>query len=107
MDLELTPQQTQARDTARRFAREKLEAIGVEADRTHRFPSEAIDELSRLGMLGVFIPEKYGGADLDHVSYALVIEELAVARASTAVIVSAHSSLASWPMLRLRTQAQS
>ena len=99
MDLELTDAQRSARDTARRFAREKLERWGVEADRTHRYPTEAIAELSKLGMLGVFIPEQYGGAGLDNISYALVIEELAVACASTAVIVSAHSSLASWPIL--------
>jgi alkylation response protein AidB-like acyl-CoA dehydrogenase len=55
MDLELTEAQRSARDVARRFAREKLERGGVEVDRTHRFPLEAIRELSRLGMLGVFI----------------------------------------------------
>src|SRR5581483_11717972 len=68
MDLELNDTQRSARETARRFAR------------------EAIAELGRLGMMGVFIPQQYGGAGLDHVSYALVIEELAVECASTAVI---------------------
>jgi butyryl-CoA dehydrogenase len=106
MDLELNETQRSARDTARRFARERLSTAGVEADRTHRFPAEAIAELARLGMMGVFIPEKYGGAGLDHVSYALVIEELAVECASTAVIVSAHSSLASWPILGLGSEEQ-
>src|SRR6266481_4372006 len=106
MDLELTDAQRSARDTARRFAREKLERWGVEADRTHRYPAEAIAELSKLGMLGVFIPEQFGGAGLDNISYALVIEELAVACASTAVIVSAHSSLASWPILRTGDEKQ-
>src|SRR5215831_4682518 len=106
MELELTSAQRAARDTARRFAVEKLERIGVEADRTHRYPKEGIDELARLGMLGTFVPEKYGGAGLDQAAYALVIEELAVACAATAVIVSAHSSLASWPILGLGTDAQ-
>src|SRR5438552_12876905 len=106
MDLELTPQQTGVRDTARRFAREKLEAAGVETDRTHRFPAEIMAELGRLGMMGVFIPERYGGAGSDHVSYALAVEELAVACASTAVIVSAHCSLASWPILGLGSEEQ-
>jgi butyryl-CoA dehydrogenase len=106
MDLELTDDQRRARDTARRFAREKLERAGVEADRTHRFPAEAIAELGKLGMMGVFIPEKYGGAGLDHLAYALVVEELAVECASTAVIVSAHSSLASWPILGLCNENQ-
>src|ERR1700684_875810 len=106
MDLELTETQRRARDTARRFAREKLAKAGIETDRTHRFPAEIIAELGRLGMMGVFIPEQYGGAGLDHVSYALVIEELAVECASTAVIVSAHSSLASWPILGLGNDRQ-
>jgi butyryl-CoA dehydrogenase len=106
MELELTSAQRAARDTARRFATEKLERIGVEADRTHRYPKEGIDELGRLGMLGTFVPEEYGGAGLDQVAYALVIEELAVACAATAVIVSAHCSLASWPILGLGTDAQ-
>ena len=106
MDLELTDTQRGARDTARRFAREKLDAAGVATDRTHKFPAEIMAELGRLGMLGIFIPQKYGGAGLDHVAYALVIEEIAVECASTAVIVSAHSSLASWPILGLGTERQ-
>jgi alkylation response protein AidB-like acyl-CoA dehydrogenase len=106
VDLELTDAQRAARDTARRFARERLERIGVESDRTHRYPAEAIAELGRLGMLGTFIPEKYRGAGLDHVAYALIIEELAVECASTAVIVSAHCSLASWPILALGSELQ-
>ena len=106
MNLELTEAQSGARDVARRFAREKLEQAGVETDRTQKFPSEIIAELGRLGMLGVFIPEKYGGAGLDNVSYALVIEELSVACAATGVIVSAHSSLGSWPILGLGDDQQ-
>ena len=74
MELELTPAQRAAQDTARRFAKEKLDRIGVEADRTHQFPKEGIDELGRLGILGTFIPEEYGGAGLDQVAYALVVE---------------------------------
>ena len=57
-------------------------------------------------MLGIFLPEKYGGAGLDHVAYSLVLEELAVECASTAVIMSAHCSLASWPILGLGTAQQ-
>src|ERR1700731_2996472 len=106
MDFELTEAQRSARDTARRYAREKLDKAGVETDRPLRFPAAVIDDLGKLGMMGVFIPEKYGGAGLDHVSYSLVIEELAVECASTAVIVSGHSSLASWPILGLGTGEQ-
>jgi butyryl-CoA dehydrogenase len=106
MDLELTEAQSGARDLARRFAREKLEGVGIEIDRTHAFPRAAVEELGKLGMLAVFVPEKYGGAGLDNVSYALVIEELSVACASTGVIVSAHSSLAEWPILGTGNEEQ-
>src|ERR1700691_1033996 len=99
MDLELTEAQRGARDVAQRFARERLERVGVEVDRTHVFPAAAIAELGKLGMLGVFIPEEFGGAGLDNVAYALVLEELSVECASTGVIVSAHASLGSWPIL--------
>ncbi len=106
VEIDLTEAQIGARDLARRFARERLEAVGVEIDRTHRFPREAIAELARLGLLGVFIPEQYGGAGLDNVAYALVIEELSVACAATAVIVSAHCSLGAWPILGTGTEEQ-
>src|SRR5215472_6536612 len=106
MDLEPNEAQRSARDTARRFARERLSTVGVEADRTHAFPAEAIAELGQLGMLGIFIPEQYGGAGLDNVAYALVVEELSVECASTGVIVSAHSSLGSWPILGMGDERQ-
>ena len=106
MEIELSEHQSNVRDTVRRFARERLEAVAVETDRAHRFPREMIDELAKLGLMGIFIPEQYGGAGFDHVSYALAIEELAVACAATAVIVSAHSSLASWPILGLGNDRQ-
>jgi butyryl-CoA dehydrogenase len=106
MDLELNEAQRAARDTARRFARERLSTVGVEVDRNPSFPAEAVAELGRLGMMGIFIPEQYGGAGLDHISYSLVIEELGVECSSTAVILSAHSSLASWPILGLGNEDQ-
>jgi butyryl-CoA dehydrogenase len=105
VELELTESQRRVRETTRRFARERLDQIGIETDRTHRFPAAAIEELGKLGMMGIFIPSEYGGAGLDQVSYALAIEELSVQCASTGVIVSAHCSLASWPILALGSEA--
>ena len=106
MDLELTDNQTRVRDLVRRFATERLDQAGVETDRTHRYPAEIIKELSELGIMGIFVPETYGGAGMDHVSYALAIEEISVQCAATGVIVSAHSSLAMWPILGLGTEQQ-
>jgi butyryl-CoA dehydrogenase len=106
MDLELTDSQIGVRDMVRRFANERLAAAGVETDRTHRFPAEIVNELAELGIMGIFVPETYGGAGMDHVSYALAIEELSVQCAATGVIVSAHSSLGMWPILGLGTEEQ-
>ncbi len=106
MDLELTDSQLGVRDTVRRFAAERLDQAGIETDRTHEFPAAIIKELGELGIMGIFVPETYGGAGMDHVSYALAIEELSVQCAATGVIVSAHSSLAMWPILGLGTEDQ-
>jgi butyryl-CoA dehydrogenase len=106
MDLELTDSQLRVRDMVRRFAAERLDAAGVETDRTHQFPAQIVKELGELGIMGIFVPETYGGAGMDHVSYALAIEEISVQCAATGVIVSAHSSLGMWPILGLGTEAQ-
>jgi butyryl-CoA dehydrogenase len=106
MDLELTDSQRRVRDLVRHFAAERLDRAGTETDRTHRFPAEIVKELGELGIMGIFVPEIYGGAGMDHVSYALAIEELSVQCAATGVIVSAHSSLAMWPILGLGTEEQ-
>src|SRR5207249_7475175 len=78
----------------------------ADTDRRERFPRELIGELGRLGVMGCFVPERYGGAGFDHVAYALAVEELAAACAATGVIFSAHASLATWPILALGTEAQ-
>jgi len=106
MDLELNEAQRAARDTARRFATDRLDAAGTEIDRNHRYPAEIVAELGQLGMMGVFVPERWGGAGLDNVSYALVVEELSVQCASTGVIVSAHSSLGTWPIFGMGDDRQ-
>ncbi len=90
----------------RRFATERLDQAGIETDRTHRFPAQIVKELGELGIMGIFIPEHYGGSGMDHVCYALAIEEISVQCAATGVIVSAHSSLGMWPILGLGTEGQ-
>ena len=106
MDLELTEAQRGARDTARRFAARKTRTDGVETDRTHRFPAAAIAELASSGCSASSSPRNTAARASTMLRYALVVEELAVECASTAVIVSAHSSLASWPILGLGNDRQ-
>jgi len=102
----LTDMQRQLRDAVRAFAVARVKPAAAETDRLARFPHELMSELGRLGVMGCFVPERYGGAGFDYVAYALAVEELAVACAATAVIFSAHASLATWPILALGSEAQ-
>jgi len=104
--VELTETQRQLRDTIRAFAAERLRPTAAATDRDGRVPRELVAELGRLGVMGCVVPERYGGAGFDHVAYALAIEELAAACASTAAIVTAHASLATWPILAFGSDAQ-
>ncbi len=106
MHVELTETQRQLRDTVRTFAAERVRPAAAETDRLERFPREIVAELGRLGIMGCFVPERWGGAGFDYVAYALAVEELSAACASTGVIFSAHASLATWPILGLGTDAQ-
>ena len=106
MRVALTDTQRQLRDTVRAFARERVKPAAAETDRLGRFPTELIAELGRLGVMGCFVPERWGGAGFDYVAYALAVEELSAACAATGVIFSAHASLATWPILALGTDAQ-
>jgi alkylation response protein AidB-like acyl-CoA dehydrogenase len=102
----LTEMQRQLRDMVRAFAAERVRPAAAETDRAERFPREIIAELGRLGVLGCFVPERYGGAGFDYVAYALAMEELSAACASTGTIFTAHASLATWPILALGSEAQ-
>jgi alkylation response protein AidB-like acyl-CoA dehydrogenase len=106
MRVELTETQRQLRDTVRAFARERIAPVAAEIDRTGRYPRDLLTGLADLGALGVFVPEEFGGAGFDHVSYALAVEEVAAACAATAACYSAHASLVCWPILAAGTPAQ-
>lgn len=88
MNLELTETQTLIRETARKFARERVAPLARELDRQERFPTEIFKELGELGLLGVNIPAKYGGSEAGAVSYALAMMEMAAADASTSVAMA-------------------
>ncbi|MCP3104900.1 acyl-CoA dehydrogenase family protein [Myxococcus sp. K15C18031901] len=88
MNLELTETQTLIRETARKFARERVAPLARELDRQERFPTELFKELGELGLLGVNIPSKYGGSEAGAVSYSLAMMEMAAADASTSVAMA-------------------
>ena len=105
-DLTLTDEQTLVQRTARDFARERVLPRAAEIDVHKKVPRELIAEMGKLGFMGVFVPERYGGAGLDHVAYVLVVEEVNRACASTGVVLCSHASLAIAPILRYGTESQ-
>jgi len=106
MDLELSPEQKLIRETARDFATKHIAPAAAEIDRSHRFPREIVARLGELGLLGVAVPERWGGAGMDTVSYALALEEISRACASTGVIMSVQNSLVSDPIVAFGTDEQ-
>jgi hypothetical protein len=93
VDFELTPEQKQVRDVARDFAQAELGDAIAPYDERHEFPHSIVAKLGPLGFLGVLVPEEYGGAGLDYVSYALIVEELNRGDASVGITMWAHNSL--------------
>ena len=106
MDFELTDEQQLIREAVREFADAEVAPIAAELDRDHRFPSELMPKMAELNIMGMPYPEKFGGAGADYVSYILAVEEVSRACASTGCILSAHSSLATWPVYKFGTDAQ-
>ena len=98
MDLDLGPEHELIRDTVRTFARERVAPVAEELDRESRFPVELVREMAELGLLGIPIPEQYGGAGGDTLSYAIAIEELTRIDSSVAITVAAHTSLGTMPI---------
>ncbi len=106
MDLDLTHEQELVRETVRTFARERVAPLAEELDREARFPYELVAEMAELGLMGMPIPEEYGGGGTDTVSYALVIEELTRVDSSVAITVAAHTSLGTMPIYLFGSEEQ-
>jgi alkylation response protein AidB-like acyl-CoA dehydrogenase len=96
---ELTDEQREIRELARRFADERIAPHASEWDREHRFPHEVFTELAGLGLMGVCVPVEHGGAGADFLSYVLVLEELSRADAGVGVTVAVHTSACTLPLL--------
>ena len=106
MDFELTPEQREIQALAREFAEAEIEPNAAAWDREHAFPRELLRKLGDLGLMGVCVPEEYGGAGADFVSYILVLEELSRADAGVGVTVAVHTSAVTLPILAFGTDEQ-
>jgi short/branched chain acyl-CoA dehydrogenase len=106
VDLDLTPEHELVRQTVRDFAESRVTPLAEELDRESRFPYELVEELAELGLMGMPIPEAYGGGGTDTVSYAIAIEELTRVDSSVAITVAAHTSLGTMPILLFGSDGQ-
>jgi short-chain 2-methylacyl-CoA dehydrogenase len=99
MNFDLSEEHELIRQTVREFALERIAPVAEELDREHRFPLELVEELAGLGLMGIPVPEEWGGAGGDTLSYAIAIEELTRVDSSVAITVAAHTSLGTMPIL--------
>jgi alkylation response protein AidB-like acyl-CoA dehydrogenase len=106
MDFDLSAEHELLRDMVRQFALERVAPLAEELDREKRFPYELVAELAELGLMGMTIPEEYGGGGTDTLSYALAIEELTRIDSSVAITVAAHHSLGTLPIYLFGTEEQ-
>jgi butyryl-CoA dehydrogenase len=106
MNLQLTDEQSMVQAMAREFAQGHVAPIAAEIDRDARFPHETVKRMGELGLMGIAVPERWGGAGADVVSYVVALEEISRACASHAVVMSVNNSLYGDPVLKFGTDDQ-
>ncbi len=106
MDFTLTQDQKMIRDMVREFAVKELEPIAAEIDESREFPTATLRKMGELGLLGVIIPEEYGGAGLGFTTLAIIVEEVSRVCASHGVILAVNNSLAAFPIHHFGTEEQ-
>ncbi len=106
MDFGLTNDQKMLQDQVRKFADAELAPVAAEIDKSGEFPWANLKKMAQLGLLGVVVPEKYGGSGFDFVSLAIAIEEISRACATTGVIVAVNNSLTTFPILQFSSEEQ-
>ena len=104
VDFGLSEEQELLRAEIRRFAEERIHPGEAERDASKTFPEEILREMGEIGLLGMFVPEEYGGPGFDLVSYCLAVEEISRMSASVGVTISVTNSVACWPILRFGSE---
>jgi alkylation response protein AidB-like acyl-CoA dehydrogenase len=106
MNFQLSEEHEMIRKMVRDFARNEVAPTAAERDENERFDREIFDQMAELGLTGIPWPEEYGGIGSDYLAYAIAVEELSRVCASTGVTLSAHTSLAGWPVFKFGTEEQ-
>ena len=106
MDFTLSKEHEMARTLFREFAEKEVKPLAIEVDETEEFPKATVEKMAKAGFMGIPIPKEYGGQGCDVLTYAMCVEELAKVCGTTAVIVSAHTSLCCDPILTYGTEEQ-
>jgi butyryl-CoA dehydrogenase len=106
MNFDLSEQHNLLKHTMREFAEREIAPGARERDESARFPHELLPKMAELGLFGVMIPEKYGGAGLDVLSFAIIVEEIARVDASVALMMASHNSLCAGHILAFGSEAQ-
>ena len=106
MDFHLSKEHEMLRKMYREFAQNEVKPLAEEIDEEERFPEETVKKMAKLGMMGIYFPKEYGGAGADVLAYSMAVEELAKVCGTTAVVVSAHTSLCCAPIFENGTEEQ-
>ncbi len=106
MLFQTTQAHEELRKKVREFAEAEVKPLAFTLDQNNEFPDEAVKKMGELGLMGLPYPKEYGGAGLDVLSYAIAVEELSRVDGGTGVILSAHTSLGTWPIAAYGTEAQ-
>lgn len=106
MDFMLTEQQQMMKKLFAEFAEKDVKPLAAEVDEDERFPRENVETMKACKMLGIPYPREYGGAGADYLSYILAVEELSKKCGTTGVVLSAHTSLGTWPIFAFGTEEQ-
>ena len=105
-NLFFTEEHIMIRDMVREFANSDIVPAARTLDETGEFPKNLVEKMSELGLMGIIVPEQYGGAGLDMVAFATAIMELGRADASVAITMAAHTSLGTLPLLLFGNEDQ-
>jgi butyryl-CoA dehydrogenase len=106
MNFELSQDHKVLQDSVRDFVNKEIKPLAMQIDEEHAIPDTLVRKMGDMGLLGSYLPEEYGGAGLDMLSYAIVVEEVSKACGSSGVLISAHTSLACGPIYTFGTEEQ-